>query len=88
MYPKIIEGFPYRYEGFIGVGDRGENTEKTTNISRFSVGKTDKKPTEKIEFRFSVHNTGDTSIARTTLQYVRTYVRVLRGLIKEVHGRI
>ena len=32
-------------------------TEKPTNKSRFSVGKTDENPTEKNEFRFWVHNT-------------------------------
>ena len=30
MYPKKNKGFPYRYEGFLGVGDRGENRRKKT----------------------------------------------------------
>ena len=71
---KNIKGFPYRYEGFIGVGDRVKKrprkiesvfrfrfifpTEKPTNSGRFSVGKADEKPTEQNDFRFSVHNTG------------------------------
>ena len=70
-YSYIVKRFPYRYEGGIGVGDRGlkqrENTSrfvislffnrKTDQKKTFFCWKPDKKTDRKKKIRYSVHNT-------------------------------
>ena len=56
MYPKIVEGFPYRYKGFIGVGSKeGGNTDrarKTESVFRFRFFSSTKKTTNKSRFSY------------------------------------
>ena len=64
-----MTGLQYRYVGIIGVGDRDKKTDwkkptskSRTSESRFFVGKNLEKPTEKNDFRFSVHNPVRTAV--------------------------